>query len=121
MPTVWADGFTYDTFRTYRVEIGHHRTVPAAVAVIKAPIGVDPKQGSFDVQEIHWTKAPILAKPTHTLVVKGRLYKLYFSGDNLTMVSWTIGHNAYWVTNTIDKAIPNEFIIALATSFKPVK
>ncbi len=121
MPTVWAAGFTYDMFRAYRVKIAHGKTVAAVVAVINAPASVDPNQGAFDIQEIHWTKAPILAKPTHTLVVKGRRYKLYFSGDKLTMVAWTIGGNAYWVTNTIDKAIPNSFIIALATSFKPVK
>jgi LCP family protein required for cell wall assembly len=123
-PTVWADGFTYANdmpFRSYRVDTGKGRTVPAVVAVITAPASVDPHQGAFDIQEIQWTKAPILAKPMHTLVVKGRRYSLFFSGDKLTMVAWTIGSSAYWVTNTIDNALPNDFILALATSFKPVK
>ncbi|MGO8682968.1 MAG: LCP family protein [Thermoleophilia bacterium] len=123
-PTVWADGFTYSSdmpFRSYRVDIGKGRTVPAVVAVITAPASVDPHQGAFDIQEIQWTKAPILAKPMHALVVKGRRYSLFFSGDKLTMVAWTIGSSAYWVTNTIDNALPNNFILALATSFKPVK
>ena len=122
MPTIWGSGFTYDSltpFRTYTVKTDKG-AVPALVAVVRAPASVDPKQGAFNIQEIHWTKAPILANPTRKQVIGGRSYSLYYSGDKLIMVAWTVGTYAYWVTNTLDNAVPNDFLSALATSFKPV-
>lgn len=86
----------------------------------KAPASVDPNQGAFDIQEIHWTRAPILRDPARAVVVGGRQYTLYFSGDKLTQVAWKVGPNAYWITNTIDNALPNSFLLSLATSFEPV-
>ncbi len=124
MPTVWADGFTYDTqmpFRAYKVQTDKGVNVSAVVAVGRAPASVDPKQGAFDIQEIRWSKAPALANPTRRQVIGGRTYLLYYNSAKLHMVAWKSGGNAYWVTNTLDDALSNDFILALATSFKPVK
>jgi hypothetical protein len=37
------------------------------------------------------------------------------------MVAWKSAGAVYWVNNTIDDALSNDFMLAVATSFKPVK
>lgn len=124
MPTVWATGFTFDSlmpFRAYTVVTDKGIVVPAVVAVGQVPASVDPKQGAFDIQEIRWSNVPALSGPTRTQVIHGRRYLLYYDSAKLHMVAWKIGPSAYWVTNTLDDALSNDFMLALATSFKPVK
>jgi polyisoprenyl-teichoic acid--peptidoglycan teichoic acid transferase len=123
MPTVWATGFTYDSampFRTYRVDTGGGK-VPALVAVCRAPGSVDAKRGAFDIQEIRWAEAPILLNPTRVQTIGDRSYLLYYTNRHLTQVAFVDGDTAYWVTNTIDNALPDWFLLALAASLKPVQ
>ena len=108
-------------FRAYTVTTDKGITVPAVVAGRAGAGDVDPKQGAFDIQEIHWTNAPALSDPTRTQVIRGRRYLLFFDSAKLHMVAWKVGDDAYWVTNTLDNALSNDFMMALATSFKPVK
>jgi polyisoprenyl-teichoic acid--peptidoglycan teichoic acid transferase len=123
-PTVWPAGFTYDSsmpFRAYRVNAGQGRTVSALVAVGRAPASLDPKQGAFDIQEIKWTKAPILLNPTSVRVLGGRRYLLYYQDAKLATVAFIEGATAYWVTNTIDNALPGSVLLAIATSLQPLR
>jgi len=37
------------------------------------------------------------------------------------MITWKKNSTVYWVSNTIDDALSNKFMEAIATSFKPLK
>jgi hypothetical protein len=130
VPTVWAAGFTLDgpafnqtsvPFRAYTVDAGNGKMVPAFVAVVRAPTSVDPDAGTFDIQEIHWTNPPYILSPTLTKTVGGRRYLFYYNESHLTAVAFVSGGNAYWVTNTLNNDLPNNFLIALAMSLQPLK
>jgi hypothetical protein len=42
----------------------------------------------WGIQQAAWTDAPVLNGPTLTRTIKGREYKLYFSGSKLHMVAF---------------------------------
>ena len=42
----------------------------------------------WGIQQTSWTEAPILASPTLTRTIKGREYKLFFSGSKLHMIAF---------------------------------
>jgi len=46
---------------------------------------------------------------------------LFYNSKHLHMVAWKSAGAVYWVNNTIDDALSNNFMLAVATSFKPVK
>jgi LCP family protein required for cell wall assembly len=130
VPTVWANGFTLDgpafnqtsvPFRAYSVNAGNGNMVPAFVAVLRAPTSVDPDAGTFDIQAIHWTNPPYLLNPTLTKKVGSRRYLFYYDESHLTAVAFVTGGNAYWVTNTLNNDLPNNFLIDLALSLQPLK
>ncbi|MGO8684902.1 MAG: LCP family protein [Thermoleophilia bacterium] len=124
VPTVWASGFTFDNtlpFRAYSANAGGGKMVPAFVAVLRAPASVDPQAGTFDIQEIHWSNPPYLLDPTLTKTVGSRRYLFYYDESHLTAIAFVSGDNAYWVTNTLNNDLPNNFLIDLAMSLQPLK
>ncbi|MGH3044224.1 MAG: LCP family protein [Gaiellaceae bacterium] len=74
----------------------------------------------WGIQETSWTEAPILASPTLTRTIKGREYKLFFSGSKLHMIAFEQNGGVYWVVNTLLNRLSNETMIAIAKGLKPL-
>jgi LCP family protein required for cell wall assembly len=74
----------------------------------------------WGIQQTSWTDAPILASPTLTRTIKGREYKLFFSGTKLHMIAFEQNGGAYWVVNTLRNTLSNETMIAIAKGLRPI-
>jgi hypothetical protein len=46
---------------------------------------------------------------------------LYYDGSHLRLVAWRTPKAVYWVTNTLDQAITNSRLIAMAGSLSRLK
>jgi len=74
----------------------------------------------WGIQQTSWTDAPILNSPTMTRKLRGREYRLYFSGSKLHMVSFEEDGAAYWVVNTLLNKLSNETMLAIARGLRPL-
>jgi LCP family protein required for cell wall assembly len=117
MPTAWVAGTAYDwtQSRAYTLPKGHGR---AAAAVV---VGTTPGGGFWHIEELRWTNPPAIASPDGVKTVRGTPYMLFYNGAQLHMVAWKVGRMLYWVANSLDNELSNEAMMALATSFQPVK
>ena len=75
----------------------------------------------WGIQQTGWTEAPILASPTLTRTIKGREYKLFFSGAKLHMIAFEQNGAVYWVVNTLLNRLSNETMIAIAKGLQPLR
>lgn len=113
-PTDWSPGLAYDQFRAYRVRTTDDRRVAAAIVV--GTYG----SGSWGVQAMRWTDPPAIADPASVQTVGERSYMLFYQGKHLHMVAWKENGALYWVVNTLEDELPNDLILALATSCRIV-
>jgi hypothetical protein len=74
----------------------------------------------WGIQQTGWEKAPILEGANAERRIKGRLYKLYFSGPRLHMVAFEENGAVYWVTNTLDDTLSNETMLDIAKGLRPL-
>jgi LCP family protein required for cell wall assembly len=116
MPTAWSPGFAYDEFRAYSIKTREGKRSAAAVAVVSTPMG-----GYGNIQAMRWMDPPAIQNPNSTQVIAGQKYMLFYQADHLHMVAWKRNGTLYWVLNTLDNQLSNDFMMGLATSFKPVK
>jgi LCP family protein required for cell wall assembly len=75
----------------------------------------------WQVEETTWAQAPILARPTGHVTVRGRSYDLYTVGGHIHMVVLHQGKASYWVVNTLLDELSNETMLAIAESLQPVR
>jgi polyisoprenyl-teichoic acid--peptidoglycan teichoic acid transferase len=69
------------------------------------------------VQGTAWKNPPILANPSaDSRTVRGRRLDLYYDGSRLRLVAWRTSRAVYWVSNTLEKRLSNEQMIAIAGS-----
>jgi LCP family protein required for cell wall assembly len=117
MPTAWVSGAAYDwtQSRTYTIPKSPGQTAAAVV------VGTAPSGGYWQIQEMHWTDPPAVASPDGYKTVRGTRYMLFYNGAQLHMVAWKSGSMLYWIANSLDNELSNQAMMALATSFKPVK
>ena len=73
----------------------------------------------WGIQQTSWTDAPILQGASVTQRIKGREYKLFFSGPKLRMVAFEENGAAYWVVNTLLNRMSNETMLAIAKGLQP--
>ncbi len=120
MPTTWSTGFTYDwtDSRAYTIPTGHGGNAAAVVVEGTTPKSVYQR---WQIEEMKWTNPPAVANPDQERLINGVKYSFFYNGTNLHMVSWVQGRTLYWLTNTLDNALSNELMQAMATSFKPVR
>jgi LCP family protein required for cell wall assembly len=74
----------------------------------------------YDVQGTTWTDAPILRNPQQTVRIGGRTYELFYSGQHLNVVAWLAHGAAYWVRNSLNDAMPNGEMLAIAEQTAPL-
>jgi len=115
MPEVWGAGLVYDEFRAYAIDTPDGRKAASAVAV-----GRTPSSGYFSIQATRWLDPPAIEHPTARRKIDGTTYLLFYEGADLHMVAWRRGNSVYWVLNTLDDQLSDEFMLALATSFAPM-
>jgi hypothetical protein len=68
------------------------------------------------VQGTTWQDPPLLAHPTETKVVGGKQLLLYAGGGRINLVAWRTPQGVYWVANTLNDAIGNRQMVAIAAS-----
>ncbi len=80
-------------------------------------LGLDPVLGEyFGVQGTTWQDPPILGRPTETKQVGGKQLLLYAGGGRISVVAWRTPQGVYWVSNTLNDAIGNRQMVAIAAS-----
>jgi hypothetical protein len=50
-------------------------------------------------------------------VVHGKTLNVYSQGGKVSVVAWRHGTAVYWITNTLQNAIPGYQMVAMAASF----
>jgi polyisoprenyl-teichoic acid--peptidoglycan teichoic acid transferase len=75
----------------------------------------------YGVQGMSWRYPPILDDPDATKRAGGRKLMLFYDGSHLRLIGWRTRRAAYWVTNTLDQAIPNSRLVAIAESMRRIK
>ncbi len=115
-PTAWLPGMTYDEFRNYFIETTQGKRSSASVAVVRTPLSA-----YWSIQAMRWQNPPAIADPDARQTVGGRKYMLFYEGEHLHMVAWKERGTLYWVLNTLDNELPNDVMMGIATSCKPVK
>ena len=73
------------------------------------------------IEEMNWKDAPILSERNFRHFVHGREFDLYYSGGHLHMVVLLENDASYWVVNTLDDALSNDTMLAIARSLRPLK
>jgi LCP family protein required for cell wall assembly len=80
------------------------------------------QEGSYyGVQGTDWLKPPVLANPTSTVTVHGRKLQLFKSGSRLRYVAWKRKDAVYWVSNSLQFALSNAQMLAIAGSLTSLK
>ena len=74
----------------------------------------------WGIEETDWNDAPILARPSFTHRLGGRLFDFYYSGPHLHMVVLRDNGATYWVVNTILDSLSNETMLAIARGLRPL-
>jgi polyisoprenyl-teichoic acid--peptidoglycan teichoic acid transferase len=71
----------------------------------------------YGVQGTSWTDAPILKAPSSDhRTVNGKKLDLFYDGVRLRTVAWRSGRAVYWVENTLQDALTNDQMLAIAGS-----
>jgi hypothetical protein len=63
-----------------------------------------------------WEDPPILQHPAATVTRGGRTYDLYTEHGRLRQIAWRVGATRVWLTNTLQDAVSNRALLALAGS-----
>jgi hypothetical protein len=102
--------------RNYLIHAPGHFAYPIYDAVFSAG-----QLGQYyDVQGTTWTSAPLLRSPQQTVRAGRRTYDLYYSGQHLEVVAWSEHHAAYWIRNSLNDAVPNGELLAIAEQTEPM-
>ncbi len=75
----------------------------------------------WGIQQTTWADAPVLDGASVTKTIKGREYKLFFSGNRTPLVAFEENGAAYWVVNTLLDSLSNETMLAIAQGLKPAR
>jgi len=86
-------------------------------AAYRLTLVINPLLGEYyGVQGTSWQSPPILNSPTETRTVDGKRLLLYFNGQKLSLVAWKTSQGAYWISNTLTDALPNNQLLVIAAS-----
>jgi LCP family protein required for cell wall assembly len=114
-PTLLDVNSRFDSYvptRDYPIAKGHK----AVRLIFKSSADVG---GYWGIEETDWADAPILAHPTYTRRLAGRVYDFYLTGSHIHMVvAHGPGSTRYWVENTLLDLISNETMVSVAKSLR---
>jgi polyisoprenyl-teichoic acid--peptidoglycan teichoic acid transferase len=74
--------------------------------------------GNFmGVQGLTWRDPPILKNPSSDhRTINGKKLDLYYDGRRLRLVAWRTPQAVYWISNTLEKRLSNDQMLAIAGS-----
>jgi LCP family protein required for cell wall assembly len=115
-PAYLASGsqFASGTPRVYKVDTLYG----AKRSAYRIVVALGPPGEYYGIQGMTWRQPPILAEPDRVRVVNGRKLLLFYDGPHLRMIGWRTHGAVYWVTNTLDRAISNSRLLAIALSLR---
>jgi hypothetical protein len=87
--------------------------------VMTMQLGDGASDDYYTVQGTTWRDPPLLRDPTGKVRVHGRTLHEFENGGKLSVVSFSTPRGVYWVSNTLEDAIPNSQLLAIASSFVP--
>ena len=112
--------------RRYKITAPDGSRYPAYVMTLIYQSGGVTRTGAgeyFGVEGTTWPGAghaagpPLLRRPSSVKVVNGRTLYLYSQAGHLVDVAWKTRHAVYWVSNTLQNAVPNPQMVAMAATF----
>jgi LCP family protein required for cell wall assembly len=74
----------------------------------------------WGIQETNWGNAPALSEKNFHRHFGSRKFVFYYSGATLHMIVLQENGATYWVVNTLDNALSNETMIAIARGLRPL-
>ena len=74
----------------------------------------------WGIEQTDWTDAPVLADASFLHRIRGREFRLYYSGAHLHMVVLRESGATYWVVNTVLDSLSNETMLAIARGLAPL-
>jgi polyisoprenyl-teichoic acid--peptidoglycan teichoic acid transferase len=114
VPTVREDGSSIDDnegIRAYKID--DHKSLRLTYHT-----GSNEYWG---IQQTSWEDPPILGDPTLERTIRGRNYKLFFSGAKLHIVAFRQDGGTYWIVNTLRNRLSTETMLAIAAGMKPLR
>ena len=75
----------------------------------------------WGIQEIKWNGAPALSEKNFIRHFGHRTFEFFYSGSDLHMIVLKENGATYWVVNTLDNALSNETMIAIARGLRPLR
>ena len=72
----------------------------------------------FGVQGTSWREPPALVRPDRIRKVRGRRLLTFSDGRKLRLVGWRTEKGAYWVSNTLNRALSNREMLGIAASLR---
>ena len=101
--------------RAYRINTGGGDEPNAVKVVLRI------RQGEYvGISQTDMKDPPILDGRTGLVRSGGREYSTYYDGRNLQRLAWRKGNMTYWVTNTLDYALSDREMYAIAKSHRPL-
>jgi LCP family protein required for cell wall assembly len=75
----------------------------------------------WGIQEMNWNGAPALSEKNFIRHFGHRTFEFFYSGSVLHMIVLNENGASYWVVNTLDNALSNETMIAIARGLRPLR
>ena len=72
----------------------------------------------YGVTGVNWDDPPILNNPSEVRKIDGRDYLLFYEQEKLRLVGWRTEQGAYWVINTLTRALSEDQMLAVAESVR---
>jgi hypothetical protein len=72
----------------------------------------------YGVQGMTWRNPPGFGHPDRVREVNGRKLELFYDGTRIRMVVWRTPRALYYVTNTLNRRLTNERLVAIAGSLR---
>lgn len=114
VPTRVPSGSELKIVRAYRVNTGGEGP-QALKMVFRIP------QGTYwGYQVLDWADPPLLEGRTGVVKSGGREYSTFYDGKNLVRLAWQKDGVTYWISNTLDYALSDETMYAIAKSARPI-
>ncbi|MBO0768229.1 MAG: LCP family protein [Solirubrobacterales bacterium] len=108
-----AQAYAHSYPRYYKLLGSDHKRYASYVMTLD----VNAALGQYmTVEGTKWQNAPILRDPDHTVNLGGRQLDEYMDGSKLALVAWRTSNAVYWVSNTLDNAIPASQMLGMAAT-----
>ena len=106
--------YANDTPRVYSLR-DENNTPQRAYRIVVSAGGAGEYYG---IQGMTWRNPPGFDQPDRIREMNGRKLMLFYDGSKLRQIAWRTPKAFYYVTNTLDRKITNERLLAIASSLR---